>query len=439
MTVRELDDLLREDVRRELEQLHHALPVYAIDINDPFLSSRLFGTGWDDPQMAGYACWYNLQQIFSWLAAMGWQVILHTGVTTRSDLLQRFLQLAANHFPPATLNSWRFVWHWSPQASEAARRCRPAAAARGPSSPAAAAAAGDLAPLCSQRSRERSAVPLAAAGRGGFSRLPVQMPTNSWIWPEADSSRPGLQRTLSAAQAAADPQRPAPASAQPAAVAALLEYADRRYAGYQRPLFRGALLMDNLLGVADRGLAGGLLVKFRPPGRSSRQRQARYLQPGAALSARPAAPGLLGTLALAAAARRDPRFTIKTCCCSTTEGHYQLLLRNTVVYNPRLSSEAAFIQRFSQPYSVRLQGLDGSWRIKQHLFDQHHGALFPLVDAFRSRSGPDAEDYQWLMHQARPALSVDEAEAQWLLAADRLAAEQRAGAVRVYPSVAHSP
>ncbi|WP_375141904.1 hypothetical protein, partial [Klebsiella pneumoniae] len=27
---------------------------------------------------------------------------------------------------------------------------------------------------------------------------------------------------------------------------------------------------------------------------------------------------------------------------------------------------------------------DGSWRIKQHLFDQHHGALFPLVDAFRS-------------------------------------------------------
>ena len=34
-----------------------------------------------------------------------------------------------------------------------------------------------------------------------------------------------------------------------------------------------------------------------------------------------------------------------------------------MVYNPWLSSEAAFIQRFSQPYSVRLQGLDGSWRI----------------------------------------------------------------------------
>lgn len=38
------------------------------------------------------------------------------------------------------------------------------------------------------------------------------------------------------------------------------------------------------------------------------------------------------------------------------------------------------------------------------------------MDAFRSRSGPDAEDYQWLMHQARPALSVEEArlDGHWL-------------------------
>ncbi|CCI76576.1 unnamed protein product [Klebsiella pneumoniae subsp. rhinoscleromatis SB3432] len=185
VTVRELDDLLREDVRRELEQLHHALPVYAIDINDPFLSSRLFGTGWDDPQMAGYACWYNLQQIFSWLAAMGWQVILHTGVTTRSDLLQRFLQLAANHFPPATLNSWRFVWHWSPQASEAARQ-----AARPPGG----SSAGSFIACCRSRSWGSGTALLPAipgtircSTRRCWQRRifsPArQMPTNSWIWP----------------------------------------------------------------------------------------------------------------------------------------------------------------------------------------------------------------------------------------------------------------
>ncbi len=181
VTVRELDDLLREDVRRELEQLHRALPVYAIDINDAFLSSRLFGTGWDDPQMAGYACWYNLQQIFSWLAAMGWQVILHTGVTTRSDLLQRFLQLAANHFPPTTLSSWRFVWHWSPQASEAARRAAGGSSAR------------FFTVCCRSRSwGSGTALPPARPGTIRCStrrcwRKPIfspagRMPTNGWIW-----------------------------------------------------------------------------------------------------------------------------------------------------------------------------------------------------------------------------------------------------------------
>ena len=91
-------------------------------------------------------------------------------------------------------------------------------------------------------------------------------------------------------------------------------------------------------------------------------------------------------------------------------------VENFLAIDHQAISEAAFIQRFSQPYSVKLLGLAGRWRIKQHLFDQHHGALFPLVDAFRSRSGPDAEDYQWLMHQARPALSVDEArlDGYWL-------------------------
>ncbi len=249
VTVRELDDLLREDVRRELEQLHHALPVYAIDINDPFLSSRLFGTGWDDPQMAGYACWYNLQQIFSWLAAMGWQVILHTGVTTRSDLLQRFLQLAANHFPPATLNSWRFVWHWSPQASEAARQ-PPAAAARGPSSPAAAAAAGDLAPLCSQRSGNDPLFHSPLLAEADF--LACRADANEQLdLAQADSSRLAssehypLHKLRQIHSALRQRQLNLP-------LWLLSEYADWRYAGYQRPLFRGALLMDNLLGWRTR-------------------------------------------------------------------------------------------------------------------------------------------------------------------------------------------
>lgn len=68
ITLRELDDLLREDVRQNLEAINEAIPIEGIDIAEPFLSSRLFATGWDDPQMAGYACWYNLHQLFTWLA-----------------------------------------------------------------------------------------------------------------------------------------------------------------------------------------------------------------------------------------------------------------------------------------------------------------------------------------------------------------------------------
>lgn len=121
ITLRELDDLLREDVRQNLEAINEAIPIEGIDIAEPFLSSRLFATGWDDPQMAGYACWYNLHQLFTWLAKKQWTVLLHTGVTTRRDLLTRFLQQSVNHFSPEITAGWHFVMHWSTQASEETR------------------------------------------------------------------------------------------------------------------------------------------------------------------------------------------------------------------------------------------------------------------------------------------------------------------------------
>ncbi len=98
------------------------------------------------------------------------------------------------------------------------------------------------------------------------------------------------------------------------------------------------------------------------------------------------------------------------------QGHYQLLLRNTVVYNPWLSSEAAFIQRFSQPYSRAAAG--PGWQLAHQTAPVRSAPrrVVPAGGRLRSRSGPDAEDYQWLMHQARPALSVDEArlDGYWL-------------------------
>lgn len=405
ITVRELDDLLREDVRRELEQLHDALPIFAIDIHDPFLSSRLFGTGWDDPQMAGYACWYNLQRIFSWLATQGWAVILHTGLTTRGDLLQRFLSLSANHFPPATLASWHFVWHWSPQASDEARQH-----------------AWRQQKAILQRLSPQSAL-------GIWHRFPQQVEDDpllrSPLLVEADflACQADANELLDLAQV--DSQKLAASENYPVHKLRKLHSALRQrqlllplwllswntLTGDTRDtncrFFRGALLMDNLLGLADQvWLAGfwlnsGLQGEARANGKLDTSSLALHYLHGLP---RP----VYWVLWLWRRLRGEVVINDKNLLLLRHNGHYQLLLRNTVVFNPWLSSEEAFIQRFSQPWSVRLLGLEGRWRIKHHLFDRHHGALFPLFEAFRSQSGPDDEDYRWLMHRARPALRVSE-------------------------------
>lgn len=405
VTVRELDDLLREDVRRELEQLHGALPIFAIDIHDPFLSSRLFSAGWDDPQMAGYACWYNLQRIFSWLATMGWAVILHTGLTTRGDLLQRFLRLSANHFPPTTLASWRFVWHWSPQASDEARQH-----------------AWRQQKAILQRLSPQSAL-------GIWHRFPQQVEDDpllrSPLLAEADflACQADANELLDLAQI--DSQKLAASENYPVHKLRKL-HNTLRQRHHLLPLwllswntltgdtrdtngrfFRGALLMDNLLGLADQvWLAGfwlnsGLQGEARANGKLDTSSLALHYLHGLP---RP----VYWVLWLWRRLRGEVLINDKNLLLLRHHGHYQLLLRNTVVFNPWLSSEEAFTQRFSQPWSVRLLGLEGRWRIKHHLFDQHHGALFPLFEAFRSQSGPDDEDYRWLMHRARPALRVSE-------------------------------
>ncbi len=185
--------------------------------------------------MAGYACWYNLQQIFSWLAAMGWQVILHTGVTTRSDLLH-----ASCSSPPTIFRQPRSI----AGALSGTGRRRPAKLrARPPGG----SSAGSFIACCRSRSWGSGTALLPAipgtircSTRRCWQRRifsPArQMPTNSWIWPRQTAAAwppANIIRCTSCGRSTA----PAPASAQPAAVAALLEYADRRYAGYQRPLF----------------------------------------------------------------------------------------------------------------------------------------------------------------------------------------------------------
>lgn len=91
---------------------------------------------------------------------------------------------------------------------------------------------------------------------------------------------------------------------------------------------------------------------------------------------------------------------------------YQLLVHNSAVFNPWLSGEEALLQRLRQQYLVRIADIQGTWRVKSHLFDLRNGALFPLLQAFQAQSGPDEEVLNWVFHKARPTLSVHDEQLQ---------------------------
>lgn len=406
ITLRELDDLLREDVRRELEALDAQIPIYGIDISEPFLSSRLFASGWDDPLMAGYACWYNLHQIFSWLAEKKWTVLLHTGLTTRSDLLRHFLKQSVNHFPPEVTSGWQFVWHWSAQASEELRESV----------------------WQTQRAALREFLPKARFGlwhRFAVSPQPVADEAIFQSRPlrEADFLACPADANELLDQAQPDSARLASTENYPVQKVRQIQSALRQQqlslplwllawntlTGTTRAtngwFFRGALLMHNLLGLSDHVWLAGFWLNSGLQGEArandTLDTSSLALQYNHGLP-RP----IYWVLWLWRRLRGEVLVNDKNLLLLHHEGRYQLLLRNTVVFNPWLSSEEAFIQRFRQQYRVQLQGLRGAWRIKSHLYDQHNGALYPLLDAFTVASGPDEEIWRWVRHKARPTLAV---------------------------------
>lgn len=404
ITLRELDDLLRDDVRQSLLALHAQIPIAGIDINEPFLSSRLFSDGWDDPQMVGYACWYNLQQVFTFLSHMGWRVLLHTSLTTRPDLLRQFLSLAAQHFPPSTLARWQFVWHWSPQASAEV--------------------------WAQQKAAIRALSPDSLLGiwhrfTTAEDDIVEDAIFTSPLLKEADFLACSANANERFQQQSFDGSRLAAAENYPVEKVRQIQRALRQHhlalplwllswntlTGSTRrtngEFFRGALLMNNLLGLAEQVQLTGFWLN------SSQQGEARsngtFDTSSLALYYHHGLPRpIFWVLWLWHRLRGDVLVNDKNILLLHHRGRYQLLLRNPVVFNPWLSSEEAFIQRFRQQYPVALQPLHGRWKIKRHLFDQRNGALFPYLDAIDSSSGPDEETWSWLVHKTRPALSVRE-------------------------------
>ena len=406
ITLRELDDLLREDVRQNLEAINEAIPIEGIDIAEPFLSSRLFATGWDDPQMAGYACWYNLHQLFTWLAKKQWTVLLHTGVTTRRDLLTRFLQQSVNHFSPEITAGWHFVMHWSTQASEETREQV----------------------WLAQQKAIRTYLPQAKFGL--WHRF---APVSAGVSDDTLFSSDILMQADFLACSADANELLDPAQLEVTPLSSTENYpilkvrqilAALRLRKCSLPVwllswntltgntratngwfFRGALLMQNLLGLSEQVWLAGFWLNSGLQGEARANNtidtSSLALQYNHGLP-RP----VYWVLWLWQRLRGEVLVNDKRVLLTRHRNGYQLLLRNVVVFNPLLSSEEAFIQRFRQQYHLHLKGMRGKWRIKCHLFDQHNGALYPLLEGVGSESGPDEEMWRWIAHKARPTLSV---------------------------------
>ncbi|MEO3988867.1 helix-turn-helix domain-containing protein [Pseudocitrobacter cyperus] len=418
VTVRELDDLLREDVRRNLEMLHQQIPIYGIDIHEPFLSSALFSEGWDTPLTTECACWYPLQQVFTFLSRMGWHVLLHTNLTTRPDLLRQFLRMSVQHFPASTLASWHFVWHWSTQASGETRQKvwmqqRDIIRAHSPDAllgiwhrfTAPEHALADLTLLDSTLLKEADFLACSANANEGIREQPL----DSHQLAAAENSPVDKIRQIHHTLRQRHLTLPI----------WLLSWntltgATRRTNG---EFFRGALLMNNLIGLSERtGMTGFWL-------NSALQREARnngtFDTSSLSLYYHHGLPRpVYWVLWLWQRLKGEILVNDKQTLLLHNRGRYQLLLRNPVVYNPWLSSEETFIQRFRQYYPLQVGVLSGKWKIKRHLFDQYHGALFPRLEAIESSSGPDEETWSWLAHTTRPALSVQEIDVaeNWQLA-----------------------
>ncbi|KOQ86980.1 AraC family transcriptional regulator, partial [Enterobacter hormaechei] len=169
--------------------------------------------------------------------------------------------------------------------------------------------------------------------------------------------------------------------------------------------FRGALLMQNLLGLSEQVWLAGFWLNSGLQGEARANNtidtSSLALQYNHGLP-RP----VYWVLWLWQRLRGEVLVNDKRVLLTRHRNGYQLLLRNVVVFNPLLSSEEAFIQRFRQQYHLHLKGMRGKWRIKCHLFDQHNGALYPLLEGVGSKSGPDEEMWRWIAHKARPTLSV---------------------------------
>ncbi|MTD39602.1 helix-turn-helix domain-containing protein [Erwinia sp. CPCC 100877] len=396
ITVREIDDLRLQEVQEQLRALNQRFTLTAIDIHEPVLNSSLFRE-----EAPGDYGWSAFQQIIQFVDELGIGLCLHFAGEASRERLEAFLNRCIDHFPSPVIGRWRFLWHCLPMAqhhehawrviSDAVRRRLPGSCL------------GIALPL---------PIDPRAVGESPLWQLP-------WL-PEADF----LACTADAnALLTVNGDRETQ-------IRASLDYPSRQLLAIGNALqrhklslplhllawntltgqtlstnggfFRGALLMHSLLGLPDSVQSVGFWLNAALQRETLEGEQVDTTS--LALFFSHSLPRPIYWVLHFWQRLQGERLTSGPHHLLTRHsGGYRLLLSNPQVFNPDLSSQQRFIQRFRKRLRLRLTGLPaGRWQVRQLRFDQQNGALFPLLEPHLTPRGPDRETLEWIRHRARP-------------------------------------
>ncbi|QIQ21111.1 helix-turn-helix domain-containing protein [Zophobihabitans entericus] len=86
---------------------------------------------------------------------------------------------------------------------------------------------------------------------------------------------------------------------------------------------------------------------------------------------------------------------------------YQVVLTNLSVFNPYLSVQEHLTQSFKKRKIMTFHGIEsGQYQIRKYIFDQQHGALYKQYERFQTKYGRDYEVFDYLNRNTMPDFTV---------------------------------
>lgn len=185
-----------------------------------------------------------------------------------------------------------------------------------------------------------------------------------------------------------------------------MEHVVWKYQVYERHFFRGALVLKNVLDIANDVKTVALWINTTVHEDVGKDK--RYRMDGVELfhylnGKRPAYFALMFLKRLHGEIVAHGKDYVMT----KNERGYQLILMNSNIINPYYSVEDTFLQKLNKEIHITISGMaEGEYQIRKHVFDKDHGALYTKWWNLNSKHGMDAEIIDYIINSSRPSLEI---------------------------------